>query len=139
MMNPTVRNILGVLVGVIAGGTLNMGIIMISSSIIPPPEGVDVTTAEGLQAGIHLFEPKHFLMPFLAHALGTLLGAFIAAKISTKHPMRFALGVGAWNLFGGIMAATMIPAPLWFILVDLIGAYLPMVFMAGKLASKNKV
>lgn len=138
-MNQTVRNILGVLVGVIAGGALNMGIIMISSSVIPPPEGVDVTTAEGLQVGIHLFEPKHFLMPFLAHALGTLLGAFIAAKISTKHPMRFALGVGVWNLFGGIMAATMIPAPLWFILVDLIGAYLPMAFIAGKLAAKNKV
>lgn len=139
MMNPTVRNILGVLVGVIAGGALNMGIIMISGSIIPPPEGVDMTTAEGLAAGMSLLEPKHFLMPFLAHALGTLLGAFIAAKISTKHPMRFALGVGAWNLFGGIMAATMIPAPLWFILVDLIGAYLPMAFMAGKLAAKNKV
>ncbi|MFN8116941.1 MAG: hypothetical protein U0W65_12565 [Bacteroidia bacterium] len=138
-MNPTVRNILGVLVGVIAGGVLNMGIITISGSIIPPPEGVDVTTAEGLKAGIHLFEPKHFLMPFLAHALGALLGAFIAAKISTKHPMRFALGVGAWNLFGGIMAATMIPAPIWFILVDLIGAYIPMAYIAGKLATKNKV
>ncbi len=138
-MNPTVRNILGVLVGVIAGGVLNMGIITISGSIIPPPEGVDVTTAEGLKAGIQLFEPKHFLMPFLAHALGALLGAFIAAKISTKHPMRFALGVGAWNLFGGIMAATMIPAPIWFILVDLIGAYIPMAYIAGKLATKNKV
>lgn len=138
-MNHTVKNILAVLAGVIAGGVLNMGIIMISGSIIPPPEGVDVTTAEGLQAGIHLFEPKHFIMPFLAHALGTLLGSFIAAKISTKHPMRFALGVGAWNLFGGIMAATMIPAPMWFILVDLIGAYIPMAFIAGKLATKNKV
>lgn len=137
-MNHTVKNILAVLAGVIAGGVLNMGIIMISGSIIPPPEGVDVTTAEGLQAGIHLFEPKHFIMPFLAHALGTLLGAFMAAKISTKHPMRFALGVGAWNLFGGIMAATMIPAPMWFILVDLIGAYIPMAFIAGKLATKNK-
>jgi len=138
-MNNTVKNILAVLAGVIAGGVLNMGIIMISGSIIPPPEGVDVTTAEGLQAGIHLFEPKHFIMPFLAHALGTLLGAFIAAKISTKYHMRFAIGVGAWNLFGGIMAATMIPAPLWFILVDLIGAYLPMAFIAGKLATKQKV
>lgn len=137
-MNHTVKNILAVLAGVIAGGVLNMGIIMISGSIIPPPEGVDVTTAEGLQAGIHLFEPKHFIMPFLAHALGTLLGAFMAAKISTKHPMRFALGVGAWNLFGGIMAATMIPAPMWFILVDLIGAYIPMAFIAGKLATKNQ-
>lgn len=134
-MNSTLKNIIAVVVGALAGGFLNMGIIMISGSIIPPPEGVDVTTAEGLQAGIHLFEPKHFLMPFLAHALGTLLGAFIAAKIATTHHMRFAIGIGAWNLFGGIMAATMIPAPMWFILVDLILAYLPMAYLAGKLAA----
>jgi hypothetical protein len=136
-MNPIIKNILAVLVGVFAGGALNMGIVMISGSIIPPPEGVDVTTAEGLQAGIHLFEPKHFLMPFLAHALGTLLGSFTAAKISTKHHMRFAIGVGTWNLFGGIMAATMIPAPMWFILVDLICAYIPMAYLAGKLAGEK--
>lgn len=136
-MNPTVRNILGVLVGVIAGGALNMGIIMISSSVIPPPEGVDMTTPEGLAAGMSLLEPRHFLMPFLAHALGALLGAFIAAKISTKHPIRFALGVGAWNLFGGIMAATVIPAPMWFILVDLILAYIPMAFLGAKLAGEK--
>ncbi len=138
-MNPIVKNIIAVIVGVFAGGALNMGIVMISGSVIAPPEGVDVTTSEGLQAGIHLFEPKHFLMPFLAHALGTLLGAFTAAKISTKHHMRFAIGVGTWNLFGGIMAATMIPAPMWFILVDLICAYIPMAYLAGKFASKTKI
>jgi hypothetical protein len=137
-MNPIVRNILAVVVGALVGGALNMVIIMISGSIIPPPEGVDMTTAEGLTAGMSLMEPKHFLMPFLAHALGTLLGAFLAAKISTKHHIRYAFGIGGWNLFGGIMAATMIPAPLWFILVDLILAYIPMAYLAGKLVTKNK-
>ena len=137
-MNPIVRNILAVVVGAFVGGALNMIIIMISGSIIPPPEGVDVTTAEGLAAGMSLMEPKHFLMPFLAHALGTLLGSFLAAKISTKHHMRYAFGIGGWNLFGGIMAATMIPAPMWFILVDLILAYIPMAYIAGKLATRNK-
>lgn len=137
-MNPIVRNILAVIVGALVGGALNMVIIMISGSIIPPPEGVDVTTAEGLAAGMSLMEPKHFLMPFLAHALGTLLGSFLAAKISTKHHMRYAFGIGGWNLFGGIMAATMIPAPMWFILVDLILAYIPMAYIAGKLATRNK-
>jgi hypothetical protein len=52
--------------------------------------------------------------------------------------MRYAFGIGGWNLFGGIMAATMIPAPLWFILVDLILAYIPMAYLAGKLVTKNK-
>jgi hypothetical protein len=137
-MNPTLKNILAVVIGAVIGGAVNMGIVMISGSIIPPPEGVDVTTAEGLQAGIHLFEPKHFLMPFLAHALGTFVGAFIATKIASSHYMRIAFGIGAWYLLGGIAAAFMIPAPMWFIVVDLLLAYLPMAYLGGKLALGNK-
>lgn len=136
-MNPIFRNILAVLAGAFIGGALNMFIIMISGYVIPPPEGVDMTTPDGLTAGMSLLEPKHFIMPFLAHALGTLVGAFLAVKISTKYPMRYALGIGAWNLFGGIMAATMIPAPLWFILVDLILAYIPMALLGAKLAGEK--
>ena len=63
------RNVLAVIVGILVGSVVNMALINLSSSIIPPPLGVDVTTEEGLKAGIHLFEPKHFIMPFLAHAL----------------------------------------------------------------------
>lgn len=137
-MNPIVKNIIAVVVGVLVGGAVNMGIIMISGSIIPPPEGVDVTTTEGLKAGIHLFEPKHFLMPFLAHALGTFVGAFITAKIAATYKMRFAIGVGAWYLLGGIFAVMMLPAPMWFNVTDLVLAYLPMAFIAGKIADRKK-
>ncbi len=136
-MNPIVRNILAVIVGVIAGGALNMGIIMISSSVIPPPEGVDLTTMEGLKAAMHLMEPKHFLMPWLAHALGTFLGALITAIIVTKHKMRFALGISAWFMFGGIMNIILLPSPMWFTIADLAGAYIPMGFIAAKLVEKK--
>lgn len=37
------------------------------------------------------------------------------------------------------MAAFMIPAPVWFILVDLILAYLPMAYFGGKLAAKKTI
>lgn len=57
---------------------------MVSSSIIPPPIGVDNTTVDGLKTGIHLFLPKHFLFPFLAHALGTFVGALLAALIALQ-------------------------------------------------------
>jgi hypothetical protein len=135
-MNPIVKNILGMLAGVLVGGLLNMGIILMSGSIIPPPEGADVTTVEGLKASMHLFEPKHFLMPFLAHALGTLLGAFVVAKIVDKHKMAFAIGVGAWFLLGGISMVFQVPSPTWFTLLDLGLAYIPMAYLGGKLAQK---
>lgn len=135
-MNATVKNILAVITGVGVGMVANMGIIMISSSLIPPPEGIDNTTMEGLKAGMHLFEPKHFIMPFLAHALGTFAGAFVAAKLAVSHHMKFALGIGVFFLLGGLANIFMLPSPTWFTVLDLGVAYIPMGFIAGKLASK---
>lgn len=138
-MNSIIKNILAVILGVFAGGAVNMGIIMISNHIIPPPAGADLKTMEGLLASMPLMEPKHFLIPFLAHALGTLIGAGITAAIASKHKMRFAIGISVWFLIGGIINVIILPSPLWFTLVDLIGAYLPMGYIAGKLISnKNR-
>jgi hypothetical protein len=136
-MNPVLRNILAVLTGIVIGSIVNMGIITVSSSIIPPPHGADVTTMEGLKASIHIFEPKHFLMPFLAHAIGTLAGAFLAALIGTKQKMRCALIVGVFFLIGGIANIFMLPSPLWFNIVDLVGAYLPMAYLGGKFGIRS--
>lgn len=110
-----------------------MGIIMISGSIIAPPEGADVTTTEGLKASMHLFEPKHFIFPFLAHALGAFVGAFLAALLAGTHKMKFALSIGVFFLLGGIASVFMLPSPTWFTVVDLVGAYIPMAYFAGKL------
>lgn len=134
-MHPILRNVLAVILGLIAGGAVNMMLIMISASVIPPPEGVDVNDAASIAAHIDQFQPRHFLFPFLAHALGSLVGAFVAAKIAASYKMTFAFVVGGIHLLGGIMAATMIPAPLWFIVLDLAVAYLPMAWIGGRFAS----
>lgn len=135
-MNPIIRNILAVIAGIIIGSIVNMGIINLSGSIIPPPEGSDLTTTEGLKAAMHLFEPKHFIMPFLAHALGTLIGAFVAAKIAATHKMKFAIAIGVFFLLGGISMVFMLPSPTWFTALDLILAYIPMAYLGGKFAHK---
>jgi len=135
-MRPIIRNIIAILAGIVIGSGVNMFIVTISGSIIPPPEGADVTTMEGLEASIHLFHPRHYIMPFLAHALGTLVGSFIAALIAVNHNFKFAMGIGVFFLFGGIAASVMIPAPLWFIVLDLVLAYLPMAYL-GWLGAKN--
>lgn len=137
-MHPILRNILAILAGVVAGSAVNMGIIMVSGSIIPPPNGADVTTTEGLIASMHLFEPKHFIFPFLAHALGTFAGAFLAAFIAANHKIKLALGIGVFFLAGGIASVMMLPSPTWFTVLDLTAAYIPMAFLAGKLAAGKK-
>ena len=137
-MNSTVRNILAVVAGIIIGGFINMGIIMLSGSVIPPPEGVNPADMESLAENMHRFGPQHFIMPFLAHALGTLIGAFIAAKIAVGKKMYYALAIGIFFLLGGIANAFMLPAPAWFIIVDLTGAYIPMAWLGGHFAAAPK-
>jgi uncharacterized membrane protein HdeD (DUF308 family) len=122
------KNALAAIGGIIIGGIVNMGIIMISGSIIPPPDGADVTTMEGLQESIHLFQPKHFIMPFLAHALGTLVGALITAYFVITDSKKWALFIGFFFLLGGISNVVMLPSPLWFNVTDLVLAYIPMAF-----------
>lgn len=137
-MNSTLKNILAVVVGIVVGGIVNMVIIMISGSVVPPPEGVDPTNMDSLAENMHLFEAKHFIMPFLAHALGTLVGAYLAAKIAAGKKMNYALAVGVFFLFGGIANAFMLPAPTWFIMVDLVLAYIPMAWLGGRLAAPKQ-
>lgn len=136
-MNTVVRNIAAVVAGAVVGSAVNMGIIMISGQIIAPPDGADVTTAEGLKEAMHLFEPKHFLFPFLAHAAGTFAGALLTALIAVSHKMKLAFVIGFLFLAGGIANVMILPSPLWFTMVDLIGAYLPMAYLGGIVVNKK--
>jgi hypothetical protein len=128
-----------VLVGAIVGSAVNMGLIMVSGKIIPPPPGADVTTMEGLKASLHLFEAKHFIFPFLAHALGTVTGSFVARLLAPGNSMVPGYVVGGLFLLGGITNVIMLPAPVWFNVTDLLFAYLPAAWLgqmsAGRLQS----
>ncbi|MBJ7427650.1 MAG: hypothetical protein JHD28_01640 [Bacteroidia bacterium] len=138
-MKTILRNVLAVIVGILVGSVVNMALINLSSFIIPPPLGVDVTTEEGLKAGIHLFEPKHFIMPFLAHALGTFVGALLTVLIAANNKMKLALTIGMVFFIGGAMMVYMLPGPIWFAVVDLVFAYIPMGLLAVKIASKKEI
>lgn len=132
-MNPILKNGVAILAGAILGSMVNMAIILISGSIIPPPPGADNTTMEGLKASMHLFQPQHFIFPFLAHALGTLAGAFIAVKIAASHKLVIALVVSTLFLIGGITNVILLPSPVWFSVLDIVVAYIPMGLLAKKL------
>ena len=137
-MHPIVRNILAVVVGFVIGSVVNLGLVNIGMSVVPLPEGADVSTMEGLRESMKLFTPANFIFPFLAHAIGTLAGAFVAAKLAASHKMKFAIGIGAFFLIGGITMVFMCGGPVWFIASDLLLAYIPMGFLGGILAGGKK-
>lgn len=131
-------SILSIISGLFIGGLVNGAIVAISGSIIPYPKGYDNTTLEGFKETFHLLETKHFIMPFLAHAFGTFIGALIAALIGIKYKMMYALCIGSVFLFGGIYMVILVPSPVWFTILDLGLAYIPMAFLAAKIISSKK-
>ena len=137
-MKTVLRNILAVIIGLVVGGGVNMSLIVVGPHIIPPPAGVDLTDVQSLSASMHLLGPQHFVFPFLAHALGTLAGAMVGFLIAASHRVSLSYVIGAVSLAGGIAAAFMFPAPMWFIILDLVVAYIPMVWIATHLFPRRK-
>lgn len=128
------RNIVAVVVGVIIGGIVNMGVLTAGQTLIPLPPGVDPNNIESLAAAMPNFESAQFIVPFLAHALGTLIGAMWAHLLAGSRQLTWAFLIAAINFCGGVAACFMLPAPLWFEALDLVFAYFPMAFLGAQLA-----
>lgn len=136
-MNPILRNILVVILGLILGNVLNGLLITIGPYIVPPPNGIDPMDMEAVMANIHLYEAKHFIFPFLAHSLGTILGCFIVGKFAASRNMPLAMFTGLIFLIFGILNAYMLKdAPAWMHAVDLTLAYIPMAFIGFRLSKR---
>ncbi len=97
-----------------------MGLVLAGPHVIAVPEGVDVADPESIATSMHLFGPQHFVFPFLAHALGTVVGSLVALLVAGSRRPIVAYIVGALFLLGGISAAVTIPGPTWFIVLDLV-------------------
>jgi hypothetical protein len=125
------------MLSMIVGMIVNFTIIIIGSKIISVPNGINVVDANSLKENIHLFKVYHFIFPFLAHAGGTFIGAILVSKFAKSFQFVFAMGIGLFFLFGGIMNIKMIPGPLWFNILDVTMAYIPMAWLGWKMGAKD--
>lgn len=137
-MNPYLRNGLAILGGILIGMIVNGAFVAAGIKIIPPPIEIDVWDSDSLKALVPHLKMKHYIFPFLAHALGTLAGAYFTARIVTKAPAFYGFIIGVFFLLMGFMNAWAIEPPLWFWVVDLIGAYLPFAIIGQLMARKKR-
>lgn len=140
-MNPKLRNVLAVIAGWFVGSIVNMGLVSTGHGVYPIP-GIDPNDMEALAEIMPTLESEYFLFPFLAHAIGTLVGAFVAALIAQGNKLRLAMIVGALFFIGGILVNFMIMGPMWFTATDLLLAYFPMAWLGGKIGvaiSRKKI
>ena len=112
-----------VIIGLIIGSIVNMFLIILGGELFQLPEKFNAMN----------WEIKHFIFPFLAHAVGTFTGSFFVARIAKTHKLLLAIIIGIVFLSGGIYMVKILPAPSWFIAVDLILAYIPMAWLGWKI------
>jgi hypothetical protein len=134
-----IRNILAVVIGFIIGGLVNGALINLGHSVVQLPPGADVSTMEGVRDAMQHFGPEQYIFPFLAHAVGTLVAAFLAALIAASSKFRIAMAMGVLFLVGGIVAGIWLRAPLWYDAVDFLFAYIPMAWIGAKLGGADRV
>jgi hypothetical protein len=128
-----------ILLSIFIGAQVNGAFLTLGTNLIPPPEGCNLNTMDGLKAAVPFLEAKHYLFPFLAHAIGTLVSAVLITRFLKSQQFVFAMMAGILFLIAGISMVIMLPGtPIWFILLDLIGAYIPMAYLGYKLAFKSK-
>ena len=126
-MKKIFKNIGIIILGIIIGMIVNMSLIILGGKIFTPTENLEPMNAIN-------WDLKYFIFPFLAHSVGTLSGAFIVSKLSKKSHIIFPLIVGLYFLSGGIYMVTILPAPMWFILLDLIICYIPMSLIGWRIS-----
>jgi len=132
------RNFIALFGGAALGALVNGTIISLQPYVVPFPEGVDPNDIESLKGAIMYFSWEQFVMPFLAHALGTFAGAYFAVHVARQGQLFKAMAISVIFLIGGILMVGMLPAPLWFEALDLTLAYLPMGWLAYRVGMRVK-
>ena len=133
-MNPILKNVLASLAGFVVMMVVNMVLVMFLGIIFPPPDGVDPSDMNSINNNLHRYTIFQLIMPFLAHAGGTLAGALTAAKIANSRKILIVMTLAAVHFFGGAMMVSMLSnSPTWFNVLDLGFAYFPMAWLGYKL------
>ncbi|MFO1062422.1 MAG: hypothetical protein U0892_00930 [Pirellulales bacterium] len=134
IMKNIARNVAATATGFFIGSVINFSLITVGMSVFPLPEGTDVTSMDSVRAAMGTLPPQNFLFPLAGHALGTLVGAFLAAKLAIGNRAFPALAIGGLFLLGGIAMILNCGGPIWFATADLLLSYIPMAWLGKKLA-----
>jgi hypothetical protein len=127
-----------VLVGLAAGSLVNFLVLSLGNAVIALPEGADMSTPEEIARSMPMLMPVHFITPFAAHAIGTLAGAWLTARLAKNHALWSAMVVGVLFLAGGAYMVAIVPSPVWFTACDLVLAYIPMALLGWSLSGKKR-
>ena len=111
------------LAGVVVAIVLVWLIEMIGHSIYPPPADLDTGNTDVLRAYVDTLPLGALLSVAIAWFLGSLGGTFTACRIGSARPLVYVLVVGGFMFVGAAVNVTLIPHPLWFSVLGIMGIF----------------
>ena len=132
-----IRNVIAVVVGMIAGMAANMAFVIMNKALYPMPQGVDSNDKEGFAEYIGSLPVIALLIIIVAHLSQAFVGGGVAARISADRLMTVAMIVGAFSLVAGVVTMYMMPpVPSWMLIE--MPLYLVAAWAAAKLEQKRR-
>ena len=135
-MKSVLRSIGSVLLGFVVGTAVMLCVETLDHKIYPLPAGVDPRVPGALSAAMKIAPLGALLMVLVGWILGTLVGAWITARVAPPSKFQHGMIPGIFFLGAGIANNLSIPPPLWFWICGL-AVFLPSAYIGTKLATRQ--
>lgn len=130
----SLRNVLGVVVGVLVGGVTIAMVQMLGHQVYPVTVNIDFNDKEAMATFMQSLPTGSLLFVIVAYIVGSVVAGAVAAFIGRGARVRHALVAGAFLLIAGIINLMAIPHPLWFNLLTIL-VFLPAAWLGGRLVA----
>ncbi len=116
-----IRSIGALIAGIVTAFASIYLIEMLGHMIYPPPADLDFSDPEAIRPYIATLPIIALLFPMFGWFVGAFAGSLVADFCGDAKPYVFAAIVGGLVLAGTIANLIIIPHPLWFSIISLIG------------------
>jgi hypothetical protein len=118
------KKILAGITGVVVAIALVWLVETMGHSFYPPPDDLDFGDTDVMRAYIDTLPLGALLSVAAAWFIGAFGGSFVACKIGSARPLAYALVVGGVMFAGAAFNLTIIPHPMWFSILGIVGIFI---------------
>lgn len=136
-MRPILRSVLAVLAGVAVAAIVVAIVEAISTLVYRAPPGLNLADAAAMREFIRDLPAGAFVFVLVGWALGTLTGAWTAARIANRSHLVHGNIIGTLLLGTGVANMLMLPHPAWVWVIGVI-AFVACGYAGGRLAARTR-
>lgn len=126
------RSIGAVVLGVIVAGLSVAFLQSLGHRVFPPPAEASSSDPEVLAKVLAEAPVGALLLVLVAWFLGTVIGAWVAARLVSEARAAHGLVVGGVMMIGGVVTMLQIPHPQWFMIAGAL-VFLPAAYIGSRL------